>query len=140
MQSAALQLRMAMNEQVQQAVLQEARSIARAVASNPANFPAHAAPGEILCPTGLVDARCTARSLADPDFVPRTAPAQVGYRVVREPPERLLDLPLREWEEDVSSALGTEAALFEVRVRISPANGDGANAQVVRGVLRRLPR
>ncbi len=127
MRSAALQVRMAGNEQFAAAARAQARAIANAVAQDPTNFDPGAAVGLARCVMADAAAGCVSGGLAS--LPAPLAAAAIDYRVVRRAPLELADVPLGAGEAGNTAA---QFALFEVQVR---AGLTAPFAEAARGVL-----
>lgn len=127
MRSAALQVRMAGNEQFAAEARAQARAIANAVARDPTNFDPGAAVGVARCVMADAASGCATGGLAS--LPAPLAAVATDYRVVRRAPLELADIPLGTGETGTVEA---RFALFEVQVR---AGLSAPFAEAVRGVL-----
>jgi len=127
MLSAALQVRMAGNEQFAAEARAQARAIANAVAHDPTNFDPEAVVGLARCVMADAAAGCASGGLARLP-APLEA-AATDYRVVRRAPAELADVRLGAGEEENPEI---RFALFEVQVR---AGLTAPFAEAMRGVL-----
>ncbi|MEZ5503942.1 MAG: hypothetical protein R3E50_15240 [Halioglobus sp.] len=140
LQAAALQLRMAGNDQFLEEALQQARAIATELSLNPAHFSLADDVGHTRCPAGSVAAGCDDTLLQVPASAAAPAGVEVDYRVSRQEPLLWRGFPARESEGTVSSSLHYDTAMFEISVRIDGSGKRLGRVHIVQGIALRVPR
>ena len=133
----ALEFRMAGNEQVREQALQQARGIARALASNPVHFPLDLAVGDSLCPETAACARPVLAAAPAGNSLPEEV--SLDYRVTRLGPLLAPAPALRLQQAEVSGATGWRLASYEVQVVIEGTQVGLGSARVAQGVALLVP-
>lgn len=139
MQTAVFQLHMAGNDQFQEEAFQKVRAIAIELSTSPENFPLDLEVGDASCRLGADGSACDRGILSVPVTTSVPEGITLDYRIVRQDPLILKDVPIREHEDVASSAGSFNAALYEIDVDIRGSDRRLGNARIVRGVAVRLP-
>lgn len=139
MHSAALQLRMAGNDQFLEEALYTAQAIAAEISLNPDNFSLDAGVGETNCPLGNESPECHRSTVKVPASAQSLEGFALDYRVTRQDPLLWKGFPIRESEDAVSSSNSFDAAIFEIDVRLNGSKARLGSAHVVQGIALRVP-
>lgn len=135
-QTGTLQMRMALNEQLQMEALQDARALARAMAAIPGNFDSDQAVGSTRCEVEQLAQGCDLGGLQLSEYQPMTQDASIEFRVVRQAPEFIENPQLL---ESLDSGSVARVALFEVQVLVDGSDAGLGSAEAVVGVMLQLP-
>jgi hypothetical protein len=130
-----LQLRMAGNDEAQNAALQQGLAAVDALFASRAGFHLNGGVGHRVCAVDATDSSCDARLLRLPVGLGR-AGAAMDYWIVRAAPLEQR-LPVMD-ETDASSTAFYRAARFEIGARYDDTAQGLARAAVVQGVVVRL--
>ena len=137
MQTSTMEFRMAGNEQFREEAFQKAQAVASSLSEDTANFPVAGAVGYTVCKNGDTDPDCDVSILtADPVVAAVPTGVDVDYRVERQGPLVLENLPFRQSQQNVSSTLSFHAAMFEARVVVDGNSARLGRAEVAQGVAR----
>jgi hypothetical protein len=138
-QTGTLQMRMALNEQLQVEALQDARALARALTAIPENFRVEQPVGSARCAVLSLELGCDLGELQLPSYQAVTQGARIDYRVVRQWPEFRQASPLRSGQSDQLLEPVSRIAVFEVQVRVDGSSAGLGSAEAVRGVALHVP-
>jgi len=139
MQTAALELRMAANDQFKQEAFNAAQAIANELSLDSGNFNLGLLPGQSNCPQGESRPDCDINLLPGSTRLHVSAGAALDYRVTREQPFVYRNFPIRESQQAASSSAAFDAALFEINVHVDGSRERFGSAQVVQGIAVRIP-
>lgn len=138
MQAGTLQMKMALNEQLQIEAMQGARAIAQALEVIPANFRVDQPVGSVRCAVSSVESGCDIGGLELPPGPLLTLRTGLSYRVVRLGPEFVQLQSRRSELNGDPEESGPRFALFEIQVQLDGSLDGLGSAQAIRGVALRL--
>jgi len=130
-QSGALQLHMAGNDQEREAANQVVRAIAAELVLYPENFSLTAAVGYTRCAPGAEAPDCDSRDLVGPALADAADGYRLDYRITRREPS-LWSAPAPRGE--LAEASGVDVAIFEIDVRVEGEGAKPGRARAIQGV------
>lgn len=135
MQTSAMELRMAGNDQFREEAFQKVQGIASAISSRTENFPMSSPIAYLLCANSAATVGCNADLAAlDASIIAVPADVSLSYSVERRGPALLKALPFRIEQGAVSSSLAYDAAVFETLVQLDGSAAKLGSAQVALGI------
>lgn len=135
MQTSAVELQMAGNDQFREEAFQKAQGIASAISQRKENFPITGPIDYMLCANSAATVGCSADlPPLDSAIVAVPPGVRLSYSVHRQGPALLKALPFRIDQGRVSSSLAYDAAVFETRVQVDGSAVGLGSAQVAQGI------
>jgi hypothetical protein len=135
MQTSAMELRMAGNDQYREEAFQKVQGIASAISRRRENFPISSPISYQLCASSATTDGCHADLAAlDSAIVGAPPGVSLSYSVERRGPALLKALPFRIEQGSVSSSLAYDAAVFETHVQFDGSAAGLGSAQVAQGI------
>lgn len=135
MQTSAMELRMAGNDQFREQAFQKVQGIASVISSRAENFPTLSPISYLLCSNRVAIDGCNADLAAlDVSIVAVSPGVSLSYSVERRGPALLKALPFRIEQGTVSSSLAYDAAVFETFVQLDGSAARRGSAQVALGI------
>ena len=135
MQTSAMELRMAGNDQFREEAFQKVQGIASAISSRAENFPISSPISYQLCANSVATHGCSADLAAlDASIVAVPTGVSLSYSVERRGPALLKALPFRIEQGAASSSLAYDAAVFETLVQLDGSSERLGSAQVALGI------
>jgi len=135
-QTSIQEFKMAANEQFREEAFQQAQAIASAILDNPDNFTLDGEPGSRLCSTANAALNCDSGKFVAVDtslgFVP--SEVEANYFVERKGPLLMPFFPFRRPQNQVSSSVAYETAVFETHVIVDGTGVNLGRSEVVQGV------
>jgi len=136
MHTSIQEFQMAANDQFREEAFQQAQAIASAIADNPYNYNLDSQPGYKLCKSASAAGNCDRRKFitvdASLDFEPSAV--QVNYFVERMGPLLMPFFPFRRPQNQVSSSVAYQTAVFETHVTVDGSGANLGRSEVVQGV------
>jgi hypothetical protein len=138
-QTAALELRMAGNDQFREEAGQVAKAIVAELSLNPGNFSLASPVGHSNCAAAGAAPGCDSRTLQVPGAAQVASGYALDFRVTRTAPSRWEDYPVPGLPGGAAQAEPLDVALFEVEVRVDGRRDRRGAAHVVQGVAVQIP-
>jgi hypothetical protein len=135
MQTSAMELRMAGNDQFREQAFQKVQGIASVISSRAENFPTLSPISYLLCANRAATDGCDADMAALEASIVAVSPGvSLSYSVERRGPAVLKALPFRIEQGAATSSLAYDMAVFETLVQLDGSAGRRGSAQVVLGI------
>jgi len=134
MQTSVFELRMARNLQFQLEAFHRAQGVASAIADRSDNFQVDGGVGQVSCKNVNSTPGCTASiAVNDPNIVSVPAGVNIDYQIERLGPLFQKGFPVRLAQDQVSSSVAYDAAVFETRVKVDASSVGQGTSHVALG-------